>query len=115
MGASINSINEATFEEWFLNTVDPETLVKIALTGSWDHEPFISYECSDTSILYERFEDEIWELVTKYAAVNDSHELLAISFDGGFGIRTPKQFKCAMVLIAATCVAVKSAISGYLL
>ena len=108
MGASINSINESTFEEWFLNTVDPDTIVKITRIGSWDCEPLKYFSYSDTSLLYERFAKEIWELAIKIASIKCNDGVIQITIKKGGAIDTPENFEWVMVMLAIDCLAYKS-------
>lgn len=99
MGANINSINEATFREWFMNTFDMDDITEMIENGAADFGPFIYY--SDTSMLYERFSQEIWDLAMEAAELGCDDGVLKVPLQRGGAVDTPEKFECAMVTIAA--------------
>lgn len=99
MGANINSINEATFKEWFLNTFDLADILEMIKIGPEHFGPFIYY--SDTSMLYERFSQEIWDLAMEIAVIGCDDGVIKIPLQHGGAVDTPEKFESAMVLIAA--------------
>ena len=56
----------ATFKDWLRETLEPETIQDLAEYGAQAGFPGLTYY-KDTSELYERFADEIWDALTEDA------------------------------------------------
>jgi hypothetical protein len=100
MGANIEKIEERSFKEWFGNWFDDEDITEMAEIGPEHFGPFIYY--SDTSMLYERFGGEIWDLVDEAAGSFYGFTGLGLMALREKDICSPAGFECHMVWTAAS-------------
>jgi hypothetical protein len=109
MVLSIDKIYEDTFEEWFLNRVDPDDYEQLINLDWWNCGPFNTYYPSEPSTIYQRFGKEIWEVVLNTAPIIGGDAFLKSLFDKG--PCTPRGFELAMVLVAVSCMAFSTKLS----
>lgn len=110
MGTNIERINEKTFKGWFLNNFDADDITEMDEIGAEHFGPFIYY--ADTSMLYEQFGEEIWDLVGEVAETYYSNTVQGVLAERNDDIDTPARFECVMVRLAAAYLAHKLRLEG---
>lgn len=89
-----------TFKEWLIETYEPEELKDIAEHGCASYAPCGMIYYSETSALYDKFCDDLHEIVAEYAAsVGEMPRYILDSFDSA------TSFKNAMVWLATELIA----------
>lgn len=103
MDEYIKNINEPSFEAWFLNNFEQETINRMADRGTEEVCGPMTYY-ANTSLLFERFQDDIWRLATEYSFAYVGESIL-MTLSGDRTISSPATFTTAMVQAASNCLA----------
>lgn len=99
MNGYIKIITEDSFEAWFLNRYEQETINRMAAYGVEGVCGELTYY-SNTSQLFERFHTEILQMVARYSESSlDTNLLVALA--GGNTISSPALFTTNLVQTAA--------------
>ena len=89
-----------TFKEWLKDTYEPEELKDIAEHGCASYAPGGMIYYSETTALYDKFCDDLHEIVAEYAeSVGEMPRYIQDNFDSATA------FKNAMVWLATELVA----------
>jgi hypothetical protein len=99
MGINIEIIDERSFKEWFLNQFDDDDIEAIVQEGPEQYGAFIDLD--DISMLYRRFDEEIWDLVGEVADTYYGTTVLGLLAKQEDAINTNAGFEIQMVRIAA--------------
>ncbi len=99
----ITSINEPSFEAWFQNNFGQETINRMAERGTEEVCGPMTYY-ANTSLLFERFQPEIWQLAQKYSE-DYLDENLLMTLSGDRTILSPAIFTTSLVQAASDCLA----------
>jgi hypothetical protein len=102
MNMYIQNITESSFEAWFLNYFEQEAINRMASNGVEVCGELTYY--ANTSLLFERFQPEIWQLAQKYSE-DYLDENLLMTLSGDRTISSPATFTTAIVLAASDCLA----------
>lgn len=105
MSNYIKELNEKSFCEWFKNEVaSDEDAISDIIVHSVKHAHRAFYRYADTSMLYERYSDEIWQIVNHYAqSLHNCTTVQLLGRDKGFQeISDPEELADCLVCLAAT-------------